>query len=283
MISDRFMNRAVEISVGSLSPTINWKTLKQEEFALPPLDQQRRIAQILWAVDEAISLDEECRAAAVALLHSELAKIFRGRIGHSGIKQFKIEPRTDGWDLVTVADIAKVVRGASPRPKGDQRYYGGIIPRVMVADITRDKKYITPCLDFLTKEGCKLSRPVPQGTLVLVCSGTPQQVGLPGILTKDACIHDGIIALTEIDKRCRTSWLFHLFSFSQAFMDSAATHGGTFVNLTTDIVKGIQLYLPSVTVQDGYIKQVSQIEGNRSARSPQSVPILRECCVVGDS
>ena len=53
MMSDRFMNRAVEISVGSLSPTINWTTLKLEEFALPPLDQQRRIAEILWAVDEA--------------------------------------------------------------------------------------------------------------------------------------------------------------------------------------------------------------------------------------
>ncbi|MEQ1749798.1 MAG: restriction endonuclease subunit S [Prosthecobacter sp.] len=54
MMSDRFMNRAVEISVGSLSPTINWTTLKLETFDLPPLDQQRRIAEILWAVDEAL-------------------------------------------------------------------------------------------------------------------------------------------------------------------------------------------------------------------------------------
>src|SRR5712691_5091104 len=52
MMSARFMNRAVEISVGSLSPTINWTTLKLEEFALPPLDQQRRIEEILWAVDD---------------------------------------------------------------------------------------------------------------------------------------------------------------------------------------------------------------------------------------
>jgi type I restriction enzyme S subunit len=54
MMSDRFMNRAIEISVGSLSPTINWSTLKLQEFDLPPLDQQRRIAEILWAVDEVI-------------------------------------------------------------------------------------------------------------------------------------------------------------------------------------------------------------------------------------
>jgi type I restriction enzyme M protein len=53
MMSDRFMNRAVEISVGSLSPTINWTALKREEFALPPLDQQRRISEILVAALEA--------------------------------------------------------------------------------------------------------------------------------------------------------------------------------------------------------------------------------------
>ncbi len=54
MMSDKFMNRAVDISVGSLSPTINWTTLKLEEFDLPPLDQQRRIAEILWAVDTSL-------------------------------------------------------------------------------------------------------------------------------------------------------------------------------------------------------------------------------------
>jgi type I restriction enzyme S subunit len=47
MQSDLFMNRALEISVGSLSPTINWRTLAQQEFALPPLAEQRRIAGAL--------------------------------------------------------------------------------------------------------------------------------------------------------------------------------------------------------------------------------------------
>ena len=51
--SDMFMERAIEISVGSLSPTINWKTLKVQEFPLPPLDEQKRIAEILWAADDA--------------------------------------------------------------------------------------------------------------------------------------------------------------------------------------------------------------------------------------
>lgn len=52
MRSDRFMNRAVEISVGSLSPTINWSSLRKEEFALPPLSQQRRIGELVWSLDD---------------------------------------------------------------------------------------------------------------------------------------------------------------------------------------------------------------------------------------
>jgi len=57
--SDMFMERAIEISVGSLSPTINWKTLRVQEFPLPPLDEQQRVAKILWAADEAISSYEK--------------------------------------------------------------------------------------------------------------------------------------------------------------------------------------------------------------------------------
>ena len=52
--SDEFMHRAINISVGSLSPTINWGTLKHEEFLLPPKEQQAKIAELLWATDDVI-------------------------------------------------------------------------------------------------------------------------------------------------------------------------------------------------------------------------------------
>jgi len=49
--SDMFWDRAIKISVGSLSPTINWGTLRHEEFKLPSLNDQKRIADLLWSVD----------------------------------------------------------------------------------------------------------------------------------------------------------------------------------------------------------------------------------------
>lgn len=51
MQSHLFMERAKEISVGSLSPTINWKTLAKQKFALPPPEEQRRISELLQQIE----------------------------------------------------------------------------------------------------------------------------------------------------------------------------------------------------------------------------------------
>jgi hypothetical protein len=62
--SDYFLDRAIEISVGSLSPTINWRDLKVQEFQLPPLREQKRIADLLWALErDRLASDELLRSA----------------------------------------------------------------------------------------------------------------------------------------------------------------------------------------------------------------------------
>ena len=70
--SDMFMERAIEISVGSLSPTINWKTLKEQEFPLPPLDEQKRIAEILWAADETVFSLEKALLNYKSFMHHDI-------------------------------------------------------------------------------------------------------------------------------------------------------------------------------------------------------------------
>ena len=50
--SDYFMDAAIRISVGSLSPTVNWKTLKDLEFNIPELFEQEKYGEILFASNE---------------------------------------------------------------------------------------------------------------------------------------------------------------------------------------------------------------------------------------
>ncbi|EPP5333822.1 restriction endonuclease subunit S [Vibrio harveyi] len=162
----------------------------------------------------------------------------------AGYKQTEIGVFPDDWEVCRIDELGDVIRGASPRPKGDPRYYGGDVPRLMVEDITRDKHRVIPSVDFLTEEGAKHSRLCKKGTLALVCSGTPSAVGLPAVLDIDACIHDGILALINPRKNIDVDFLFHVISSCQTRLYNAATHGGTFVNLTTDAFKAFKVFIP---------------------------------------
>ncbi|MDL2314872.1 restriction endonuclease subunit S [Bacteroidales bacterium OttesenSCG-928-C19] len=54
-----FQTRAIDISVGGLSPTINWKDLAKQEFSLPPKEEQARLAELLWAADEVVEREKK--------------------------------------------------------------------------------------------------------------------------------------------------------------------------------------------------------------------------------
>ena len=49
--SEGFFEHALGTSSGSLSPRTRWNQLQDYQFPLPPKDEQRRIAEILWASD----------------------------------------------------------------------------------------------------------------------------------------------------------------------------------------------------------------------------------------
>lgn len=57
--TDTFYDHALKTSAGSLSPRTRWSDVAQYVFALPPLDQQKRIAELLWAVESSLRCARE--------------------------------------------------------------------------------------------------------------------------------------------------------------------------------------------------------------------------------
>ena len=74
--SDYFLNEAIRISVGGLSPTINWKDLRVLEFELPSLEEQRVLADKLWAAYEVKESYKNLLAQTDKLLHAQFQKMF---------------------------------------------------------------------------------------------------------------------------------------------------------------------------------------------------------------
>lgn len=52
MLTDSFTEHSIRESKGSTNPYINWPDIAKYEFQLPPLDEQKRMAEVLWAADE---------------------------------------------------------------------------------------------------------------------------------------------------------------------------------------------------------------------------------------
>lgn len=74
MLSERFTKHSVQESKGSTNPYINFPDIAKFEFDLPPLDQQRRIAEILWAVDEVVTTTFGAADHATTVVEAELNK-----------------------------------------------------------------------------------------------------------------------------------------------------------------------------------------------------------------
>ena len=55
MLTESFTNHSIRESKGSTNPYINWSDIAKYEFPLPPLEEQKRLAELLWAADDTIS------------------------------------------------------------------------------------------------------------------------------------------------------------------------------------------------------------------------------------
>lgn len=99
IMSDVFMNRSIAISVGSLSPTVNWKTLKEEVFYLPALEEQSKIVRVLMEMDTLRQKYGQAIENTDALVKSQFIEMF-GSNKHN-------EKR---WDSEPISVIAPITR-----------------------------------------------------------------------------------------------------------------------------------------------------------------------------
>ncbi|MDO5399501.1 MAG: restriction endonuclease subunit S [Eubacteriales bacterium] len=146
-------------------------------------------------------------------------------------------------------ELASVMRGASPRPikKYVTKEADGVC-WIKIGDVETGSKYITHTNEKITKAGAAHSRYVHRGDFVLSNS---MSFGRPYILAIDGCIHDGWLAISDFEENYTSDFLYHLISSTtvQNAMSQRAAFGGAVQNLNSDIVKGLEFPVPSLSKQ----------------------------------
>ena len=221
--------------------------LEKIEIPLPPLEEQKRIADIL---DKADAIRQK-RKQAIKLADDFIKSVFLDMFG---------DPITNSkkWKTIPLGQLCRIRRGASPRPIS--KYLGGNVPWIKIGDGAKnDDIYIEETKDMIIREGVNKSVYLEPGSLIFANCGV--SLGFARIIKIAGCIHDGWLAFDDFDSNINEIYLLKtLNSITNYFRQIAPD--GTQPNLNTTIMKDFKIPLPHKNLQDSFCNIVLKVQEN---------------------
>ena len=161
------------------------------------------------------------------------------------------------WDVVTIEEICKVRRGASPRPIGDPSFFSHIGRGwIRISDVTETYKFLRKTSQYLSKKGEERSVKVNPGDLIMSICAT---IGKPIILDMKACIHDGFVWFSELSSKANVEYLFYVLQKNEITF-SSKRQTGTQGNLNTTLVGKTLISLPPLPEQQKIAEILSTVD-----------------------
>lgn len=158
------------------------------------------------------------------------------------------------WQTKKLGDIATIKRGGSPRPIQD--YLIGIHEEgynwLKIGDVPEGSRYIYSTTAKIKPSGLNKTTLVKKGDFILSNS---MSFGRPYIMMTDACIHDGWLALQNIDSTTNKQFLYYLLTsehMQNKFKNYSA--GSGVQNLKKETVQDIDFKAPDKPEQERIVE-----------------------------
>jgi type I restriction enzyme S subunit len=239
--SETFHQRALDISVGSLSPTINWKTLAVQEFALPPLDEQERAVEVLKSVDQSIDRLRKATESVLVLISALVVQAFE----------------SDETAEVTLDEVFSVVGGATPSTRNAANWDGDVLwatPSDLTnctdARLSDTKRKISQ----MGLESCSASI-IPAGSILLSTRAT---LGYPVLIEKEVSFNQGVTGLIP-SGAANAKFFVHVLNQMENELTRIAA-GSTFPEVPRSRLKKMQIKVPSREVQDQAVLKIDKLQ-----------------------
>lgn len=224
---------------GSGVPTLNRNDVHSYKIAVPPIHEQQRIVSVLSLWDTAIAKQTALIEKLTLRKRGLMQQLLTGK---KRLKGFEGE-----WKEVRLGDAASINRGGSPRPIEDYITKGEGYNWIKIGDVDQDAKYITSTEEKIITEGLLKTRFVKSGDFILSNS---MSFGRPYILKIDGCIHDGWLVIQEYGQTFNIDFLYYILGYDTTLAQYKSMAAGSGVlNLNKEIVKEVQLKIPSIEEQ----------------------------------
>jgi type I restriction enzyme S subunit len=226
-------------------PSISNGIVQEIEINLPPLQEQKRIVDLISSVDSYID----------ALQHqADSARKSRNAVLHE-----LLSAGGDGWKTHKLGDLLLVNRGGSPRPI--QQFLTSNsdgINWIKIADATASTKYIYETKQKIMVSGVERSRAVKSGDFILSNS---MSYGRPYIMRTSGAIHDGWLLLANVGQYFDEDFLYNLLLSDAVQKQFDALSAGSGVqNLNIEVVKKVIVRIPNVIIQRAISKVLNEYD-----------------------
>lgn len=233
IISEPFVSSVNKLAKGTSYPAVTNSVVMSQQIPLTSLQHQKlivaKIEELFSELDKSVESLEKAKRQLEIYRRVLLKDAFKGKL----TKKWR---KVGEWKLVKIEELCRVVRGGSPRPAGDPRYYNGSIPFLKVADLTKDDKTYVISYKYTIKEaGLSRTRLIPKNTLLLSNSGAT--LGVPKITNIEATINDGIAAFLGLDERILKYMYYFWRSKTQELR--LMSQGAGQPNLNTTIISNV--------------------------------------------
>jgi type I restriction enzyme S subunit len=247
-LSELFFQHAVETSAGSLSPRTNWRSLASFEFDLPPFDQQRRIAEILWGLDDDLQAWLETMNAVVGQRQSIVTDFI---MSHES-------------DIATLGDYLEEVQYGSSN-KAILQPAPHLLPLLRIPNVIGGKvdfgelQWLEPTEEF------QKYRLLTGDVLIVRTNGNPDYVGRTAVYEGSEfgeCLFASyLIRLRPKRDKLLPHFLHEMLQSGRVKKDirkQVKSSAGNY-NLNTQGIRGLRIPLPTTEMQQELLERLTSV------------------------
>ena len=218
----------VHFSQGTATKFLTMPILNNIPINLPPLPEQKAIAEVLSSFDDKIDL-----------LHKQNQTL--EDLAQTLFREWFVEKADDSWCQLPLYDLGIIICGKTPL-KNNRSYYDGSVPFIKIPDM-HNKVYVDTTADSLTMLGSnsQIKKLLPPKSICVSCIAT---VGLVSMNIRESQTNQQINSIIPNEDIFR-NFIFLYMKNSYDLLQSMASGGTATLNLNTGDFSRMEILVPT--------------------------------------
>ncbi len=247
-------NKLQSGSASTTMPAINFSTLNTVVIPLPPLEEQKKIADILSTVDKKIAFVEENISVTEELKKGLMQKLLTEGIGHTEFKDSELGRIPESWEVKSIGSLTSLTAGGTPSTQIKDYWNPKEVPWLSSGEV--NKKIINFTDNMISKQGLNNSAAkfIPKYSVLIALAGQGKTRGTVAISEIELTTNQSVASILPSEKLDMYFIYYNLDSRYEEIRSMSTGVGGR-GGLNLAILKSIKIALPPQKEQ----KQIAEI------------------------